>query len=322
MIIHETLDLIYRKCATRVKNAITNSGLPLDKIYSADPKILSAIQNNRITKRNPYLIPDRVFRDATQNDGLLKKLKLEFRTEQDVLWGKKEEIDSFAVDLFFSIISDLQWAQLKKSGLGVILLRKEFPKGIPLGKESLKRMQLERDELNKELQSFDLSIHDILIDYVPYAKYSTYGKLLFNGNNPFPALFYGVSEDSIIKNIEPSWNDAVHLLYKKCETDYLSELISFTQQTTSFHGINKVLYNNFICAKLVPILKKHIPGETSLGVRVKDLITADLSHTPKLITHMEQDGLKAYYKALNRASSEYILALEKIQAKLYRKCGI
>ena len=276
----QTLEFIYEKCSTRIQAAITDSGLSLSKIYKSDPKILSAIQTNNRTKRNPYLVPDRVFDDPANDDGLLKKLH--FKTRQDVLWGTTQEIKSYAEELFFIILSDLQ-------------------------------------EHQSEL---DFSIEDILCDYIPYAKCSSYWKLLFNENNTFAAILYGVFEDSVIENIEPSWNGAIRFLYKKCEIDYLSELTTFTQQTTSFHGIDKVLYDNFICAKLAPILKKHIPDENSLGIRVKDLIIADLSHVAKLMTGTEKEGLEDYHRTLNSASSKYIVALEKLQAKLYGKYGI
>lgn len=202
-------------------------------------------------------------------------VKLDFhKSKQEVLWGTDEEIKENLPHIFKKIMLDL------------------------LDNQS----------------ELDFSIEDILCDFVPYAKYSTYFNLLFSKDNSFPALSYGVYEDNIIENIDISRKNAIKFLYQKCEKDFSETFIKFTQETKSFKKIDKVFNNNFINKLFIPLLKKYIPEENSLGIRVKNLITADLSHVPKLIFPKESN--KKYYQKLICASSEYILKLEQIQKNI------
>jgi hypothetical protein len=203
------------------------------------------------------------------------KPKLGFEKIQDVLWGTSDEIPGYAEDLFNKIFSDLFACQ----------------------------------------PELDFSLEDILCDYVPYAKDSTFWNLLFAKGNTFPAIFYGIHEDTIIDNIGHDREKALTYLYIKCESEYLAALTTFTSETDSFTKIDKVFLKDFVYKSFIPILKKHIPDESSLGIRVKYLIFADLSHVPKLMTAIEGKEKRDYYKQLINASSNYILKLEHIQAE-------
>lgn len=273
MELRNSMDYFYTKCAERVKDRIEQSGLSLRKIYSDDPKILSAIQNNRRTKKNPYLMCDRVFYGDTTTKGLQG---LGFGIIQDVLWGTAAEINKYAKELFTIIFDDL------------------------LDNQS----------------ELDFSLEDILCDYVPYSKDLTYWNLLFSNRNSFPALFFGIREDTVLKNIDGDREKSLLYLYSKCKYKYIAALNSFTSETDTFTKIDKVFLNDFVYKRFIPILKKHILNETSLGLRVKNLIIADLSHVPELITKSKNINEQKYYRQLINASSEYILKLENIQADI------
>lgn len=276
MKLKNSLDFIYSSCANRINNKINESCLTLEKIYSSDPKILSSIRQNIRTPRNVFLVPDRVFTNPQNNDGLL--VKLDFHNSiQEVLWGTEEEINNNLPLIFKNVILDLLDNKLK----------------------------------------LDFSIEDILCDFVPYAKYSTYYKIILSKDNKYPAIFYGVYEDKVIENLYSSKDRAIDFLYSKSQNEFSKAFINFAKETTSFKNINKVFKENFIYKSFIPLLMTHIPDETSLGIRVKNLILADLSQTAKLI--LNNDFTNDYYRQLINASSEYILKLERIQQNNYKE---
>lgn len=147
-------------------------------------------------------------------------------------------------------------------------------------------------------------------DYIPYAKYSTYWTILFSGNNRYPAIFYGIREDDIINNIDSAREKAYDYLYRKCAKRFADIFNQFVDNTTSYHMLDKTLKEKFI----LPLLNELKPTESSLGLRVKNLIYADLSKTPKLI--FDHDLFDKQISKLINASSTYIVALEKIQQEM------
>lgn len=77
-----------------------------------------------------------------------------------------------------------------------------------------------------------------------------------------------------------------------------------------------VFKQSFIEKLFVPMLYRFKPDDNSLGLRVKMLIEKDLSLCALLVCIK---GLESeYYSKLIHASSEYIIALEKIQEE---DCG-
>ena len=84
---------------------------------------------------------------------------------------------------------------------------------------------------------------------------------------------------------------------------------NFTEENTSFHKLDKLI-SDILLPNFIKILESHKPGSNSLGLRVRDLINADLSHTSYMIVTGNFD---AYKSSLIRASSNYILSLEEIQ---------
>lgn len=288
-------EFFYQKLSDRVRTKIDNTmpKLTYRDIYIKDPSLISRICKNQKTKNNPYLICDAVLYSSAKNiktgsyveSGLIPILN--FNSAQEVLWGNCEEINSYLFDLF-----KLLWNEIAEEN---IPNQNKAPE------------ELKPDRIDKEL---------FLCDYIPYAKYSTYWNILFNPQNIFPAIAYGIYEDTVIANIDSAREYAFRFLYDKCKNNFAEIFINFTNQTDTFHKIDQALEKSFIEDLFLPMLRKFKPGDNSLGLRVKMLIEKDLSLCAPLVCIK---GLESkYYSKLINASSEYILALEKIQEE---DCG-
>ncbi len=299
------LEVIYTQASKRIKKKVQEnknqekkpqkSNLTQAKIYPPDPKQISWIINNNRTKNNRFLICDRVLESSTEDgeNGGYEKIglipKLNFNNKQEALWGKEEEILTYTHPLFVAIITELE---------------------------------------NRNEYGIDLNY--ILCDYVPYAKCYSYWDILFVNNDCIigeytdnagkvrkiaaPALFYGIYENDI-SNIDTIKNEAMEILYKKCKNEFEKDFIAFCKKTDSFHRINSVFKTSFIEKHFISMIKKYIPDDNSLGIRIKKLIESDLKNVPKLLFDEIED--KEYIKELIGASSSYAVALEKIQKKQY-----
>lgn len=274
------IEFFYVRASRRIKNRIEQSGLKQYEIYKPDTKQISRIINNVKTKNNPYLICDAVLENRYKAEdtgryipcGLLNVKELHFSSKKEILWGTDEEIDSYILKLF-----ELLW-----------------------------------EEVSIDNSPYDINRELFLFDYVPYAKYSSYWKILFSKNNQYPAIYYGMYEDTVVENIDSAREEAFLFLYKKCQAEFLNLFKEFANSTLSFHKITKIFKNGFIENMFIPMLKRYTPNSSSLGLRVRELIFADLSHSAELI-HNEMTDNRAYKKNLIRASSDYIIKLENIQ---------
>lgn len=274
------MEFFYEKASKRIKDRIKDSGLKQYEVYQPDTKQISRIICNNRTKNNPYLICDAVLENRYKAEdtgryilcGLLNVKELHFSSKKEILWGTDEEIDSYIFDLF-------------------------------------KRLW---EEVSIDNSPYDIDRELLLFDYVPYAKYSSYWKILLSENNQYPAISYGIYEDTVIKNIDSAREEAFLFLYQKCQTEFLKLFKDFTNSTLSFHKIDKVFKNIFIEKTFIPMLKRYTPNSSSLGLRVRELIFADLSHSAELI-HNKMTDNRAYKKSLIKASSGYIIELENIQ---------
>ena len=281
MDLKNTTELFYKLCAERVKTKIKESKLTLKEIYPADPKLISRIQNNRRYAGNPYLLTDTVIMPIpsdSESDSNFGLVPLLFKTEKELLWGTDEEISRNLYSIFEKIILDL---------------------------------------LN-ESSEIEVDVNYILCDYVPYAENYAYWHLLYENDNKYPAILYGKSEDEIITNRDKLLSEAIKFLYYKCDVDfyYISE--EFTESILSFKKLNSVFYKQFIIPHFIPMLKKYIPDNSSLGIRVRTLIISDLSSVPTLIAKqnsMSKEYLQ-YFQILNDASSAYIIRLAEAQKLL------
>ena len=82
--------------------------------------------------------------------------------------------------------------------------------------------------------------------------------------------------------------------------------------------LNNKIKNDLIEKRFLPLIEKYKPDESSLGLRVKNLIFEDLSYCAALACNRKIDA-PDYRRELINASSNYILRLEKIQASQIKK---
>lgn len=266
-------EFFYSKASKRIKTRVENSGLTHAEIYGPDSKQISRIINNKRTKNNRFLICDAVI----ENCGIDKKTG-KFRQygllkTNELKFKDKKEIfwgtDS-EIDSYMFDLFKLLW---------------------------------------QELPNFKIDSEIYLYDYIPYAKYKTYYNYLFNCPSTYPALFYGIKEDTVIENLEPSKNDAFLFFYQKYEKDFSNFFHKFAEKNLSFNRFDKLISNTLL-PSFIDNLESHKPDSTSLGIRVRDLIIADLSHSASMIAN---NNFNSYRTSLTKASSNYILALERIQ---------
>ena len=274
MNIDKILNFFYEKTSQRIKTKIEESGVKQKDIYPDDPKIISSVVNNRRTKNNRFLIRDGIVATISKKDGAEYGFlpKLSFESRQEILWGSNEEINSYIYDLFV-----LLW-----------------------------------EEVSSETSSYGIDKDLLLCDYIPYAKYKSYWNIIFSSENKYSAIAYGIYEDDVVGKIGCAEKKALMFLYQKCQQEFLSNFEEFAKNTLTFYKINQAFKKDFIEESFVPLLKKHTPDSSSLGLRVRDLIYSDLSHCAPLV-HEEETEDCSYLKKLISATSSYVLALENIQ---------
>lgn len=276
-----SLNLIYKKCADRIKRRKNKFGITASKIYPNDPKLISKIINNTKTKNNRFLIPDSVLQCWYDNEcfGLISKLN--FNNKQEILWGNKKEIQEYLYELFFMIFDDLLESSDKNK------LETFFLDYVPYAKYTALYKILFRDEVaKKELKQFSF------------------------------LLAYGLSEDEVINeylNFLTDKKEIINYLYKKYDKDFYEIFLSFVNQVQSFHKIDKI-FSDFIEEKFIQMLKTKIDERTSLGIRVYNIILEDISMTEKLLSNKNYDDYTSKITRNRiRVSSRYIVELEKLQ---------
>ena len=172
------------------------------------------------------------------------------------------------------------------------------------------------DEVTTDYSEYKIDTELFFCDYIPYAKYSTYWNILFSKNNKYPAIFYGIREDNIVGNIDISREDAFRYLYHRCANSFKKIFMNFASSTISFHKIGKEFKKNFITL-FIQMLNSYKPDESSLGLRVRNLITSDLSKAALLIYEYHSSGIiNDISRQLINASETYIIQLEKIQKEM------
>lgn len=271
-------NFFYDRTSKRIADRISKTNLRHIDIYKPDHKQISRIINNERTKNNRFLVCDAVLSNYYEDDktgkfkrcGLLESKELNFKNEEEILWGTTTEISSYIYDLYL-----LLW-----------------------------------NEVITSPSPYNIDSELYLCDFVPFAKNSTYFKILFLSNNTYPAKFYGIREDSIVGELDTSENDALLFLYSKLENEFSNFFQAFTRAQKSYHKLDKTI-NDILLPQFVKILESHKPNFSSLGLRVRDLIIADLSHSAPMIA---EQNYQSFYTQLISASSNYILELERIQA--------
>ena len=290
-------EFFYKKASARVKIKVDERKLKHKEILYPDPKQISRIINNNRQRNNKFLINNSAL-ETSYIDGNNKSVpsglipSLGFNSPKEVLWGKNEEIADYIHDLFM-----LLW----------------------------EKVCVQDNRIDSDFY---------LCDYVLYAKYITYWRILFEFatiNDPrfsfeeyngkilnFPSLFFGIKEDTVIKNIDSARNDALEYFYNRFKDDFFTNFIDFTEKNDSFHMLNNRIKDDLVEKRFLPLIEKYRPDASSLGLRVKDLILEDLSYCAALVCKRNIDNPE-YRQKLISASSDYIMQLEEIQRALIKK---
>lgn len=285
MNIDSIMEFFYERISIRVREAVNKSGLRQEDIHS-NQKLISKIINNKRDRHNRFLVIDSVFycdiideeTGERTSGGLLGIKELGFKNEKEILWGTDDEINNYLFELFEHLLLEV------------------FTDPNPF-------------IVSTEPNPYNLDIEKYLCEHVPYAIYSTYWKIF--SKNIYPAVFYGMSEDTVIENLYPARDESIRLIYNRCSESFRNDFFSFIKDIVSFRGIDKLFKTSFIDEKFVPLIRNNPPHPASLGLRVQQLILDDLSHTASLVAGNKEENDK-YTKALIHASLQYVLALEEI----------
>lgn len=279
MDIENIMEFFYIKASKRIKREVEKSKLPHQKIHMRDSKQISWIINNKRTKNNRFLITDAII-DNCDSFGNPDGLlhKLSFKNRKEILWGADKEIESYLPELF-----KLLW-----------------------------------DEIVSEDSFYNIDKELFLCDYIPYAKYRTFGNIIFSQDNAYPAIMYGIYEDDIIEKNDYVEKDAFIYLYNRCKHDFSNIFFEFANERDSFHKINHYFQKSFIEKLFIPMLVRYKPNGNSLGLRTKSLIESDLSHCASLVCKDNNESNNYLSKLIN-ASSIYIMALDEVQKTKYHQ---
>lgn len=284
LIFKETICFFYTNCVNRVDIARKNKNLKKCEICN-DNSLVSDFFNGKCTKDNPYLItgnligtprkPRKGQEDSREQTGI--KNILGIKSEKDILWGTDDEIKKNLRMIYLLIMSELQ---------------------------------IYCSEYIKDWEN-------VLFDYVPYSKYKTLSEIKKKYNI---SLFetYGVYDEEVSESKLLIYQlRAVDFFFcnEHFRNDFLRIFLCFANEQKNFTHIDKKFRNEFIIKRFIPLLQKYKPRhETSLGLRVRDLLINDLQCVPELLLSVKNEKTDDYLKRiLNKASSRYITELETIQ---------
>lgn len=270
MIHNKIINFFFKRTSSEIKKRITSSSLTYEDIYPNNPKILSYVINNKVTNKNPYLLYDKIITSLTNS---ISKNGTEiqlFINKTDVLWGNNLEINNY-IDYVYSYSFTYIMDNHDKFGI------------------------------DKEL---------LLLNYVPYVKYSTYYEK-FNEKNRNPIFFlYGMSEDVLQNNYYDLHDEAIDFLYQLIKEDFKKIFIQFTEKTTNYTKIDKK-FDSFLSNNFCKMLKEYYPHEYSVSMRIHNLIKEDIFLAESILSDPKNPE-NNNYKSLISATSKYIVDLEKI----------
>lgn len=294
----ETTGYIYSACAKRLKERKLLLGLTDAEIaMDLDKKIINRIINNRRSLNNRFLVP------PAFSKPLVDKLKL--KSDYELYWSDVED-EEFIETVFCNLITDI------------------------LDESDWNEAYWDEPYWSKNSERVDL-IEKVLLDYVPYAKIfpsviQTYETVNANGDYiPISPLAYlnGGEHPSFSEHRQTRQNAIKRLFLNTRPTELF---ISFFQGTSSFSKIDKKL-DAFVDKSLMPFMKDNLPKESSLGLRVHSIISADISNYVELglvnsvrTEHgFDNYGTPEYVEILQTLTSagrEYISRIEELQAQL------
>lgn len=200
--------------------------------------------------------------------------KLDFKNNQEILWGTDTEIVENDLPLIFqSIIGDI-----------------------------LSSSSDIKDE-----------VRDILCGHIPYARYSTLYQLLYEVESPmikFELLsLYNIDEVFV----DTKTDEAITYIYSLCEDRFKEKYLEFTDSLDSFSRWT-IKMAEWVENEFMKILRIYSPTSNSLGMRIKDLIYSDFHYIPDIIlSGSEIEPNLENMKNLVNATNNYIEELENIQ---------
>lgn len=272
-------NFFYSRASKRIKQKVEESKLKYAEIYKPDHKQISRIVNNKRNKNNRFLICDAVISNSYKDDATGKMVKC----------GLLE-----TPELKFQSIKEILW------GTNAEIYSYLYELFVLLWEETTTDS---RFEIDTELY---------LCDYIPYAKNRAYWDIIFS-RDKYPAPFYGFIEDKVFEEFDSTRDSSLAFLYKRCKVDFFKRFSAFTQKQESFHKLDRIIKDELIKNIFIPVLRKHKPTASSLGLRVRDILYADISHCAPLIVKNNYDYPLS---ALIKASTDYIQELEKIQNEI------
>lgn len=283
----QTISFLYSKCVKRVNavRKIKNIKI-IDVCKSDDKSIVSNFFNGKCTDNNKFLITNKLMgytrngkHYATNSSGELIGIKhsLGFNSRKEILWGTDKEIENYLDTLYLLIMN----------------------------------------EIPKYCSEYYATWETVLFDYVPYSKYKTLYEMKNDLN--FSLLnTYGINDEELSETkIAIHQINAIIFWFKNenFKNDFKTSFIKFAESQKSFTNIDTKFKDNFIIREFIPILQKYKPKhETSLGLRVRDLLNNDLRSVPELLFSGKNEETQEKIKRMkNLATSRYITELEKIQ---------
>lgn len=210
--------------------------------------------------------------------------------------------------------SKLLWGDFEKN---------DFPKKLFI--------KLLLDILYCEDKLLQTKLNDILIDYVPYAKYHSFWQFfavaeikiprLPNRKYSIPSYFYHIRENEIFERYEPIQMNAIEFIFYKYDNQIMKIIRDFLKvnfcvdDKYSLKKIDKKLAK--LVSQLMDFFAKNMPNEDSLGLRVRNIIVSDYKKFGSLIAQKllgEQFELNELnQKLLVKSSLAYITDLERVQ---------
>ena len=257
---------------------------------SADANLISAIVNNRRDiKKNKYLIPDGVkgtyISDNTTPFIDTIASNLSYKSTTDLLIGSYEELEAYSGELFSRLI---------------------------------------KDALVDEDDSVSTEINNILCDYIPYAKASTYFDLQEQHGDITSSVIDKQFQYDIEKCSELQMY-AIARIYEFVSIDFQSIFTEFFHDQPNTLKLNN-RFSDFVIAKLLPLIKSY-RRNSDLIDSAKQMLSKsydklvyytnyELSLSPETIGYHENDI--SYYERNTIydwiiAEYDFISRLEEIQ---------
>lgn len=269
---------------SRLKGSETTASERENRYGTFDYSIINNIANGKAhPKKNPYLISSNLIAHLSS--------KLNFKDPLELLFGDYQN-NGFPEQLFKHLLTDILFN----------------------GKQS------EKDILNA-----------VLMDFVPYAEYHSYWQMFLSNEIPMPKIkntnyikpsfLYGISQDETFDGHAKSRSQAIQVLYLKHQ-DYLSVTIKlFLEKDFNVDGVYtlKKLDSKLqlLVDKLLEFFRTHLPNETSLGIRVRNILLSDFKTmgylNEKTISEEKLDLPDLTDKYLVQASLNYIAELKRVQ---------